>query len=220
MRITNAPTEHQRKLYQKKLEELTEAFNFLGGESPENNIHELPGMTESEVVEVEKQNNSSALKENNFESEQQNLINKAILLTEALMLLNVKETSSSAQIEKAYYTKKSDLEIELRKTKIEAVKQVCQQELEKLSMTWQIVEPWLQGIISEEKIGKNNLKKVEALSKQLKAEKKNLKSRIIAVAPIVVEKYKAFAKTDWFIPVLFFGGIGILILLILIKISQ
>ncbi|MDX1444940.1 hypothetical protein, partial [Lishizhenia sp.] len=31
IRITNAPTEHQKKLYQKKLDELEKAYQILGG---------------------------------------------------------------------------------------------------------------------------------------------------------------------------------------------
>ena len=53
MRITNAPTEHQRKLYQKKLVELTLAFETLGGESVDENIEELPGISASEPKKEE-----------------------------------------------------------------------------------------------------------------------------------------------------------------------
>ncbi len=158
MRITNAPTEHQRKLYQKKLEELSEAFKVLGGENSESNTQELPGIAESEVVETEKYAHSFASINNNFESEKQSLINKAIPLPEALILLNVKETSSSDQIEKAYLTKKSELEKELHKAKIEAVKQVYRQEIEKLADIWLALEPWLQNRVNQDNFYSNPFK--------------------------------------------------------------
>ena len=53
MRITNAPTEHQRALYKKKLDELTLAFETLGGQQATESTEELPGIAESLTEKTE-----------------------------------------------------------------------------------------------------------------------------------------------------------------------
>jgi FKBP-type peptidyl-prolyl cis-trans isomerase len=98
MRITNAPTEHQRKLYQKKLEELSEAFNVLGGENPESNTQELPGISESEVVETEKRAKSSASNQAEMSQEK------------ALQILGLGEKFTEKELAKAFQTKVSGFE--------------------------------------------------------------------------------------------------------------
>ncbi len=178
MRITNAPTEHQRKLYQKKLEELAAAFEVLGGENPESNTQELPGISESEIIDTEKRNNSSAPIKNNFDSEEQIKINKAsagaenMLLRDALDLLGVQENFSPVQIKKAYLTQKAELETEMQKIKVEAAKQVYRQELEKLSKAWLVVELWIQNrMYQEDNFHTKPLKEKKEFIKDLKKNK-------------------------------------------------
>ncbi len=98
MRITNAPTEHQRKLYQKKLEELAAAFEVLGGENPESNTQELPGIAESEVVETENRAKSSA--SNQAEMSKQ----------KALQILGLGEIFTAKELESAFRSKVSSCE--------------------------------------------------------------------------------------------------------------
>jgi hypothetical protein len=181
MRITNAPTEHQRKLYQKKLEELTTAFNILGGENQESNTHDLPGIAESEVLDSSKLVNSSASKEINFESEEQHNNNKAssdtknILLTEALALINMTETALPSEIKKAYISQKAELETEYQKARIETIKHAYKVELNNLDEAWSVIEPWIQDKKAEEKKVEVEVKKVEPKSKPIliQSEQKN-----------------------------------------------
>ncbi len=98
MRITNAPTEHQRKLYQKKLEELSEAFKVLGGENSESNTQELPGITESDIVENEKAIDSAVLHPIEMSKEK------------ALQFLGLSEKFTSKELENAFKSKVSSCE--------------------------------------------------------------------------------------------------------------
>jgi hypothetical protein len=98
MRITNAPTEHQRKLYQKKLEELAAALEVLGGESSESNTQELPGIAESEVVETEKRVEPSVSNEAEMSKEK------------ALQILGLSEKFTTKELENAFKSKVSSCE--------------------------------------------------------------------------------------------------------------
>jgi hypothetical protein len=98
MRITNAPTEHQRKLYQKKLEELAAAFEVLGGENPESNTQELPGISVSEVVETEKSAKPSVSNQAEMSKEK------------ALQFLGLGEKFTSKELENAFRSKVSSCE--------------------------------------------------------------------------------------------------------------
>ena len=95
MRITNAPTEHQRKLYQKKMEELTQAFEILSGDSSESNTQELPGITESDIVENEKAIDSAVLHPIEMSKEK------------ALQFLGLGEKFTSKELENAFKSKVS-----------------------------------------------------------------------------------------------------------------
>ncbi len=98
MRITNAPTEHQRKMYQKKLEELAAAFEVLGGENLESNTQELPGISVSEVVETEKSAKSSVSNQAEMSKEK------------ALQILGLGEKFRAKELDKAFKTKVSGFE--------------------------------------------------------------------------------------------------------------
>ena len=98
MRITNAPTEHQRKLYKKKLEELSEAFKVLGGENAESNTQELPGISESENVETEKHVKLKVSSQLTMSKEK------------ALQILGMGEKFTSKELENAFQTKVSTCE--------------------------------------------------------------------------------------------------------------
>ena len=98
MRITNAPTEHQRKLYQKKMEELTQAFEILSGDSSESNTQELPGITESDIVENEKAIDQTVLHPIEMSKEK------------ALQFLGLSEKFTSKELENAFKSKVSSCE--------------------------------------------------------------------------------------------------------------
>ncbi len=98
MRITNAPTEHQRKLYQKKLEELTQAFEILSGDSLESNTQELPGIAESDIVETEKAIDQTVSHPIEMSKEK------------ALQFLGLGEKFTSKELENAFKSKVSSCE--------------------------------------------------------------------------------------------------------------
>jgi hypothetical protein len=145
MRITNAPTTHQKSLYQKKLKELEDAFVLLTGSNTEDTDAELPGMAPIEGIPTI--------------SSTPNKLSKA----EASKLLGLKEHYSKGKLEDAYRLKKRDCEQGIKNAINEDVANVFERTLYKIEKAYQILIPLAQTTIIKEPIPKETKKGVSPI---------------------------------------------------------
>ncbi|EKB51122.1 hypothetical protein [Cecembia lonarensis] len=98
IRLTNAPTEHQKELYRKRLTAVEEAYLFLGGKSEED-LSELPSMGPVETAPEEKAQASKP---------------QPITEVAALELLGLSKTFTQTDLDEAYQQKKRPFKKVLR----------------------------------------------------------------------------------------------------------
>ncbi|WP_209332380.1 SUMF1/EgtB/PvdO family nonheme iron enzyme [Lunatimonas salinarum] len=125
IRLTNAPTEHQKELYRKRLAAIEEAYLFLGGESEED-LSELPSMGPVETASEEKAQASNP---------------KPLSEAAALELLGLSKPFSRGKLVDAYKSKKEDFERGLNNAPNDVLKQAFQHSLEQLEQSFSILEP-------------------------------------------------------------------------------
>ncbi|GAB2607094.1 formylglycine-generating enzyme family protein [Belliella aquatica] len=125
IRLTNAPTEHQKELYRKRLAAVEEAYLFLGGESEED-LSELPSM---------------GLVENPSEEKIQSSKLKPLSEAAALELLGLSKPFSKNRLVDAYESKKEYFEKGLKSAPNNLVKQAFQHSLEQLEQSFSTLEP-------------------------------------------------------------------------------
>lgn len=124
IRITNAPTDHQRKLYQKKLEELDQAYKVLGGEGQDSDA-DLPSMHLTDSPKVEEISRETS-RENS--------------LIRARNVLKVSETTSRKDILLEYQTHKLEL-IEIISSRSGNIAEVAKEELKSVEQAVQVLVP-------------------------------------------------------------------------------
>lgn len=124
IRITNAPTDHQRKLYQKKLEELEEAYRVLGGESEDSDA-DLPS-----ISKVKTESSHKNTKENDDEDN----------LKRARNVLKVSETSSRKEIIDEYQSHKLEL-LEIVNSRSGNIVEVAKEELDSIERAIKLLVP-------------------------------------------------------------------------------
>ncbi|WP_209332379.1 formylglycine-generating enzyme family protein [Lunatimonas salinarum] len=125
IRLTNAPTEHQKELYRKRLAAVEEAYLFLGGESEED-LSELPSMGPVENT-----------------SEDKAQVSKPQQLSEsaALEILGLSKPFSRGKLIDAYKGKKEDFEKGLKSAPNKAIKDSFQQLIHELEEAFRLLEP-------------------------------------------------------------------------------
>ncbi|EKB51119.1 energy transducer TonB [Cecembia lonarensis] len=125
IRLTNAPTEHQKELYRKRLAAVEEAYLFLGGESEED-LSELPSMGPVENTSEEK---AQAFKP-------QHLSEAA-----ALELLGISKPFSRGKLIDAYKDKKEGFEKGIKVAPNNEIKNAFQKSLVDLENAFSLLEP-------------------------------------------------------------------------------
>lgn len=123
IRLTNAPIEHQKELYRKRLTAVEEAYLFLGGESEED-LSELPSMGPVETASEEKAQASKPMSE-----------------AAALELLGLSKPFSRGKLMDVYKEKKEDFERGFKSAPNKAIKDSFQQLLKELEIAFRLLEP-------------------------------------------------------------------------------
>ncbi|MFD2202051.1 formylglycine-generating enzyme family protein [Shivajiella indica] len=125
IRLTNAPTEHQKELYRKRLAAVEEAYLFLGGEREED-LSELPSMGPVENTSEEKVQATKP---------------QPITEAAALELLGLSKPFYRGRLVDAYKGKKEDFEKGLKSAPNELVKQGFIHSLKELEEAFLLLEP-------------------------------------------------------------------------------
>jgi hypothetical protein len=146
MRITNAPTTHQKTLYQKKLKELEDAYVLLTGHNTEDTDAELPGMAPTEGFST--QNTSIS-----------NKLSKA----QALKLLGFNEPFTKDILENAYRAKKRDCEQAIKSALDEDVEKSNKRVLTKIQQAYTVLTPLAQEPIAKPPKPKETKKSVSPI---------------------------------------------------------
>ncbi|WP_370477062.1 formylglycine-generating enzyme family protein [Tamlana flava] len=107
LRITNAPTTHQKTLYQNKLKQLEEAYSVLTGKSIESMDSEIPWSSPGETLLKQNIEHAITKAEPETPNEKQPESSKEkITKTRALSLLELKEPFTKLMLTKAFKAKK------------------------------------------------------------------------------------------------------------------
>ncbi|MFD2202052.1 formylglycine-generating enzyme family protein [Shivajiella indica] len=125
IRLTNAPTEHQKELNRKRLTAVEEAYLFLGGESEED-LSELPSLGPVETTSEEK-----------IQASKPQPMSQAA----ALELLGLSKPFYRGKLVDAYKGKKEDFEKGLKSAPNDVLKQAFQHSLDQLEQSFSILEP-------------------------------------------------------------------------------
>ncbi|EKB51120.1 SUMF1/EgtB/PvdO family nonheme iron enzyme [Cecembia lonarensis] len=123
IRLTNAPTEHQKELYRKRLAAVEEAYLFLGGESEED-LSELPSMGPVETAPEEKAQTSKPMSE-----------------SAALELLGLSKPFSRGRLVDAYKGKKEEFERGFKSAPNNEIKNAFKKTLGDLENAFSLLEP-------------------------------------------------------------------------------
>ncbi|WP_370477054.1 formylglycine-generating enzyme family protein [Tamlana flava] len=127
LRITNAPTTHQKTLYQKKLKQLEEAYNVLTGQSSESIDNEIPWSSPGDTKPNPKVNNP--IKEKTTKSQ-------------ALELIGLKEPFSYSELDKLFENKKNNFEKRLSEASLDAIKHGYKTALKEITEAYQVLIPF------------------------------------------------------------------------------
>jgi hypothetical protein len=135
IRLTNAPTDHQKQLYTRRLQDIEKAYLLLGGMS-QDDINELPSISPVEISEEEQTR------------QEQNTSHPKPTLTEAqaLKMLDLKIPFSSKMLENTYRKKKRDFEQGMKTAPTEAVKRGFKESLESLNKAHALLIPKAQAM--------------------------------------------------------------------------
>ncbi|WP_370477061.1 hypothetical protein [Tamlana flava] len=131
IRITNAPTTHQKSLYQKKLKQLEEAFNVLTGQSTESIDSEIPWTSPGETT----------LKQN---------IEHSITKAEALKILELVEPYSLYELKISYDNKRNSYQQSYDAAPTESLKKTIKTEADYIKLAAEFLKPLAER--SREKI--------------------------------------------------------------------
>ena len=185
MRITNAPTEHQRTLYKKKLDELTLAFEILGGQQAVNSTEELPGIAES-IPEKREPKVASPVSEK-----------PKMTKEKALQFLGLKEGFYKKELDKAYKSKLSACEAGRDNAIADSIREGYEEAIIQCNAAHTILKAFVfvPVIKPEPKIAPKQSAEVRTES-------------------------KPSSKRKWLLPVSIFGGIGIVMVLILMNANE
>lgn len=138
IRLTNAPTEHQRELYRKRLAEIEEAYIVLGGMTEEE-FNELPSISSVEISAEEQ----ARIDAQNAKEQQSKTT--GISETEALNLFDLKIPFSADMLENTFRKKKRDLEAGMKSAPTDSIKKSFEQELKKLTQAHTLLLPKAQA---------------------------------------------------------------------------
>ena len=128
IRITNAPTTHQKTLYQKKLKQLEAAYTLLTGKDTEDVDADLPLASPGETAGPS-QGSSSGQSQN------------ALTKTAALQLLGLQAPFTKGKLEDAYRTKKKQCESVIKTAIDENMAQGAQKTLSKIENAYALLLP-------------------------------------------------------------------------------
>ncbi|WP_370477059.1 formylglycine-generating enzyme family protein [Tamlana flava] len=149
LRITNAPTTHQKTLYQKKLKQLEEAYSVLTGKSIESMDSEIPWSSPGETFLKQNIEHAITKAEPETPNEKQPESSKEkITKTKALSLLGLRESFTDSELETVFEIKKRDCERGIQESGLDAVKQAYITTLQDMIKAYHILVP----LAIEEKI--------------------------------------------------------------------
>lgn len=161
LRITNAPTEHQRKIYQKKLEELEEAYQTLSGKTVD--ASELPNI--KPVLLTEDSPTSSYEQAEPFQNGPSERNESTSVEMKARALLSLEDDFSAKELEKAYHQKKEIFNKAINSSPSAKAKAIYVNELEELEAGYELLkskttlESPLSKKVKEDNTKKTNQKK-------------------------------------------------------------
>ncbi|WP_209332381.1 formylglycine-generating enzyme family protein [Lunatimonas salinarum] len=124
IRLTNAPTEHQKELYRKRLAAVEDAYIFFGGESEED-LSELPSMGPVEH-----------LPEGKVQASKPQRVSESA----ALEILGLSKPFSKGRLLDAYKGKKEDFEKGLKVAPNNQIKTAFQKSLDDLENAFSLLE--------------------------------------------------------------------------------
>jgi uncharacterized protein (TIGR02145 family) len=149
IRLTNAPTDHQKQMYRRRLREVEEAYLFLGGETEED-ISELPSIGPVEVPA-----DKPAAQSTNEPMSQQ----------AALQLLALSQPFTPEKLDEAYQSKKAEFEKSLQNAPNDIVKRGFQHSLVEIYQALIILQPHAETPKPVEKtpppVAKKEIKKTD-----------------------------------------------------------
>ena len=129
IRITNAPTTHQKTLYQKKLKQLEAAYTLLTGKDTEDVDADLPWASPGETA--------GPSQGSSFGQSHKNALTK----TAALQLLGLQEPFTKGKLEDAYQTKKKQCEAAIKSAFDEDMAQGARKTLTKIENAYKLLLP-------------------------------------------------------------------------------
>ncbi|WP_370477055.1 WG repeat-containing protein [Tamlana flava] len=137
LRITNAPTTHQKTLYQKKLKELEEAYDLLTGQKTDTLDSDIPWASPGKAIPESPQ------------GKQPEPPKETLTKTKALSLIGLKYPFTEAELEKAFETKKSDCEKGIKEASLASIKEAYKSALQEIIAAYQLLIPLAEADLKE-----------------------------------------------------------------------
>lgn len=152
MRITNAPTEHQKKLYQRKLEELEEAYRLLVGEmASDSDLPNISPVEREPVAEKRYEENTEATATGRSEAD----------LKSSLEVLGLQGIPASREeLNDLYAALEEALESSLNSPRA-TIREVASNELSEIKKAYQLISAKLSSEVVRRKVERKVEKKVE-----------------------------------------------------------
>jgi formylglycine-generating enzyme required for sulfatase activity len=136
IRLTNAPTDHQKQLYTRRLQDIEKAYLLLGGMS-QDDVNELPSISPVEISEEEQTRQVHENAKTNTTA--------TITEAQALKMLALKIPFSADMLENTYRKKKRDLEAGMKSAPSEAVKKGFKETIDNLNKAYTLLLPKAQA---------------------------------------------------------------------------
>jgi hypothetical protein len=136
IRLTNAPTDHQKQLYTRRLQDIEKAYLLLGGIS-QDDINELPSI---EAVEISEEEQGRQVQGN-----AKTISTSTITEADALKLLELKIPFSANMLEYTFWKKNRDLEMGMKSAPTEEVRKGFRESIDALNKAHAIILPKAQA---------------------------------------------------------------------------
>jgi hypothetical protein len=127
MRITNAPTTHQKTLYQRKLKELEDAYNLLTGQNSASLDDDIPWSSPGDLGSTPGGNKPPEKKK------------ETLTKTKALDVLGLNEPFTSSALDTSFNTKKVECEKGIQQAPTEPIKQAYKKALQEVVAAYQLL---------------------------------------------------------------------------------